>query len=763
MKLLKCLFIFLLVGGLFPQTQGFPQLPEDIVEKLKTGQVLQGVDTTKIFKKVEIKEARKTIEKEVSKPSPIEKSFGGKLKQFGYDMFLNMPVELAFENVPVSPDYIVGPGDNLVVYVWGKFNETFNFTVDRDGKIYLPESGVLYVWGKRFDEVKRLISLNLKANYSGISVDVSLGALRTFPVYIVGEVSKPGIYNITPLINPLQCITLAGGAKKTGSLRRIVVIKKMKKRVVLDLYDLLTRGRAVQNVLLDGGDIIYVPPIGDVVGITGSVKRPGIYELNGENSLNEVIKLSGGLLPTAYLYHIQVVRIKNGERRVVFDLDFREPSQFEKKASNFKVVNGDLIKIESIPPERYNFVTIEGNVWRPGEYELKKGWKVSDLIRAAKGLKEGTYMEYAVLERYIGEGRRRLITFNLEDVLKGRGDIPLEEWDVVRIFSLDDVLPKDSATVAGAVSKPGKYRILEDMTLRDLIFKAGNLLPEADSSNVEIMKFLGDSLVVERVDLRDGEVLSEPVERNEIVYVRYKPNYYEVKKVKVTGRVNFPGTYVLRNGDTFGDILRRAGGLKDDAFLEGTYLIRKSVRKDIEDANRRFSNFMRAEILKRAFPAAQNEPGRGEDYSLLLSYEKELVKNLTRVFTPGRIYIDMSDTTNWSFELQDGDSIYIPPVPSTVEIIGAVANPGAVEYEAEKSVGYYIDKVGGFTKDADKSQVFIISPSGFARRDLGRVSRGDIIVVPPKIKTPLRVIVKDLTAIISQLLLVVMAIYQLSR
>ncbi|RLG43443.1 MAG: hypothetical protein DRN92_09475, partial [Thermoproteota archaeon] len=509
------LFTLLIFNGSFAQ---MPSTTNSIASPFSKD-TLEALPTQQLKEEAEV-----PITEEVG-PSTIELSIGHNLKQFGYEVFARMPKVLTFQNIPVSEDYVLGPGDNLIIYIWGKLNRTLSLVVDRDGKIVLPDAGIVYVWGKSYGEAKRLITERLLAQYSGISVEVSLGALRTFPVYVMGEVLLPGIYRITPLINPIQVLSLAGGPKKTGSLRKIKIIKSNGKEIIFDLYTLLVRGEPLPSITLDGGDIVFVPPIGDVVGITGMVKRPAIYEIKGNETLLDLIELAGGLTPSAFIYRVQVERIIQNERIVILDIEFSNYEDFNRKARKFHVMDGDFVNIFQIIPKRWNYVTIEGNVHKPGDYQLKEGWRVLDLIQAAFGLKKGTYLDNAELLRYTGEGRRKLISINLRKLLEGDStqNIKLEEWDILRIYSENEVIPVDSVTIMGAVFKPGTYRLLENMRLRDLIFMAGNLKPEAESTYAELYRTSGGRLNIIPLDLSSKEILDMPLMRNDIVHVRYKP------------------------------------------------------------------------------------------------------------------------------------------------------------------------------------------------------------------------------------------------
>lgn len=753
------LFTLLIFNGSFAQTSSTTNsiaspFSKDTLEAPPTQQLKE--------------EAEVPITEEVG-PSTIELSIGHHLKQFGYEVFARMPKVLTFQNIPVSEDYVLGPGDNLIIYIWGKLNRTLSLVVDRDGKIVLPDAGIVYVWGKSYGEAKRLITERLLAQYSGISVEVSLGALRTFPVYVMGEVLLPGIYRITPLINPIQVLSLAGGPKKTGSLRKIKIIKSNGKEIIFDLYTLLVRGEPLPSITLDGGDIVFVPPIGDVVGITGMVKRPAIYEIKANETLLDLIELAGGLTPSAFIYRVQVERIIQNERIVVLDIEFSDYEDFNRKARKFHVMNGDFVNIFQIIPKRWNYVTIEGNVHKPGDYQLKESWRVLDLIQAALGLKKGTYLDNAELLRYTGEGRRKLISINLRKLLEGDStqNIKLEEWDILRIYSENEVIPVDSVTIMGAVFKPGTYRLLGNMRLRDLIFMAGNLKPEAESTYAELYRTSGGRLSIIPLDLSSKEILNMPLMRNDIIHARYKPEYFDRISVSIKGKVKYPGTYVVRKGETLKDLLKRAGGFKEDAFWEGIVFIREDLKEIEKSMSSRLYSTLRSEILKQEYCSpyqyASYTGTARPDFEASVKVRQQILESLSQIYQPGRIIVDFTDTTNWNIELRDGDEIFVPAEYTTVQVLGAVYNPGAVIYEEGKSVDYYISKVGGLTKDANKGSIYVIKSSGFVERSPKRVDKGDTIIVPPQLKIPTYVWLRDLTQIISQIAIIFVSLYQILR
>lgn len=740
----------------FPSIEQVPSLSlKDTLEKLMKPQVVEETEIPEIKKKL---------------PSTIESSMGHNLKQFGYDVFAKIPKTLTFQNIPVSEDYVLGPGDNLIIYIWGRLNQTLSLTVDRDGKIVLPEAGVVYVWGKSYGKVKSLIRDRLSAQYSGISVEVSLGALRTFPVYVMGEVASPGIYRITPLINPIQALSLAGGPQKTGSLRKIKIIKNDGREVILDLYSLLVKGKSFQFLTLDGGDIIFIPSIGDVVGIAGMVKRPAIYEIKSKENLLDVIELAGGLTPSAFIYRIQVERIIENKRKVVIDLKFSDYADFKKRGQKFYLNNGDFVNVSQIIHGKWNYVTIEGNVYKPGDYQLEEDWRVLDLINAALGLKKGTYLKNAKLLRYVGRGRRELISVDLGKLLKGdtTQNVKLEEWDSLRIYSEDEVTPVDSVTITGAVFKPGSYRLLKNMKLRDLVFEARNLRPEAETTRVELYRTLGGAKpVIVSLDLTKKKTLEMKLMRGDMVHVRFKPEFFDRIEVTIKGRVKYPGTYPVTKGETFKDLIGRIGGFKDDAFREGIVFIRRDLKEMEKGMGKRLQANLRSEVLKQDYftsPSYTSYSGKEQlDFGKSVKVHQEILQSLTEIYQPGRIILDFSDTLNWTLELRDKDEIFVPPLYTTVQVIGAVYSPGAVIYEEGKDADYYIGKVGGPTKDADRKSIYVVKPSGYVDKKAKKVGRGDTIVVPPELKTPPRIWIRDLTQTVSQMAIIFVSLYQILR
>ncbi|MEI8175565.1 MAG: SLBB domain-containing protein, partial [Candidatus Omnitrophota bacterium] len=344
----------------------------------------------------------------------------------------NSPTE-----IPMISDYVLGPGDKLRISVWGQLQESFPVTVDAEGKIMLPKIGPLYLWGVKFSDAEQQIKDALGKNYTNIQITVSLAQLRTIKVFVLGEAVRPGAYTISALSNAFNALYAAGGPTKTGSLRKIKLVRKGAADRIIDLYDVLLKGENSQDYKLEGSETIFVSPIGDVIGVAGNVKRPAIYELNGKAKLADCLAMAGGLSSVAYLQRIQLERVKDHDRKVVLDLEFKSLEDLTNSPNNLDIQDGDLVIVFPITSARYNFVSITGSVLRPGDYELKEGMILKDLIAKAGGVLPGTYLKRAEIARFKGDQMREIIAVDLTELASGseEGKTLLKEWDVITLYS----------------------------------------------------------------------------------------------------------------------------------------------------------------------------------------------------------------------------------------------------------------------------------------------------------------------------------------
>ncbi len=734
--------------------------------------------------------------------SPIERAFEPDtvlsvdrvLNQFGYEIFTDSLILAtqpwqAIGPIAVGPEYVLGPGDEIVVTAWGKLDETFTYTIDRDGKITLPKTGPLYLWGKTLGEAQKLIQDRLHAAFSGVNFAITLGQLRSVPIFVLGEVRAPGVYALQPLVTPLQVLFRAAGVKKTGSLRRIQIIRTTGQRDTTDLYDLLIRGKRPEALYLNPGDMIFVPAIGPVVGIAGAVKRPAIYELKDEKTLWDVMELSGGLLFPDAGQHIQIERMVGETRRIVWDQSFESLKSFKKVASKVRIQDGDLVIVLPVLPERHGIVTILGNVFRPGDYALEKASTVQGLIQAAAGLKPGTYLERAELHRVQKGGIPQLIAVNLERALAGdeNANLKLQEWDTLWVFRTDEVVVYDSVEVSGAVYKPGKLQFYEGMSLGDALFQAGGTKPTAYLQSVEIYRTeRGKPRKILTFDLTQNDPEQIPLSPGDQVVVKEARDRLRDAYVTVTGEVRIPGSYPIAEGETLGSLLKRAGGLTLSADPQGAMFFRKSAKRLMDEATRRFMDQLYTDLLKEEARVSQMDlPTEERTYKLdyikrrkdfliylakspdttLMLEDSVPVQVLFPEMEKERVVIDLSDSLTLQMPLEPGDSLYIPPRLSTVQIAGAVFNPVTVAYREGADLSYYLAMAGGLREYADKRRIYVIKASGKTERPPKKIDPGDTILVPERYepRTPLRIVLRDVATIVYQAILAFVTIRSLTR
>ncbi|MGO9061316.1 MAG: SLBB domain-containing protein, partial [Candidatus Binataceae bacterium] len=401
------------------------------------------------------------------------------LTQFGYSAFMSPVSTFApTQNVPITDDYMLGPGDQLVVFTWGRVNAQLQLQVQSDGSVLIDQVGPLQVAGLTFGQARKLIEGRLKQS-TGTEVNVTMGQLRSIQVTVVGEVNQPGTYTVSALSRLSNALLAAGGPSKTGSLRRIELRRGGRQVGTLDLYDVLLKGDTRADVQLQQGDVIRVPIIGAVVGVAGDVKRPAIFELeDGPERLGEVVdRLAGGVTAFSYNGHLQVERIKNHEQVAVLDVPVQKMKQ-----RDFEIKDGDLIKIFTVLPYHNNTVTLAGNVFRPGEYQWHKAMKVADLVNEGQGVLPHTYFKYALIKRLEGPQRyTHFVQVDLAAALSGNSvaNLYLQNHDEVDIYSLDQLRDMPTVNVGGAVRLPGQYLLSERMRVSDLIYLAGGLKEDA--------------------------------------------------------------------------------------------------------------------------------------------------------------------------------------------------------------------------------------------------------------------------------------------
>jgi len=512
-----------------------------------------------------------------------------KLERFGSDIFTNengnlddLPMDL-----PVGPDYVLGPGDGLTIDLWGSVSQRLRRVVDREGRVALPEAGTVLVAGRSLGDVQKQIQTVLRTQFRDVQADVSLGRLRTVRIYVVGDVRNPGAYDISSLSTPLNAIYAAGGPSSQGSMRAIRHFRGKQLVQQVDLYDLILHGVRSDVLPLQQGDSVLVPPIGPEVTVEGMVRRPGIYELNKEQNLAEVLEMAGGVLSTGTLRHVEVERVQANQSRTMLSLDIPENNNQEavnKALDAFKIQDADKIRVAPILPYAERTVYLDGHVFHPGKYAYRDGMKVSDLIASYKALLPEPSRRHAEIIRLNPpDYTPAVLTFNLGDALDGKGEAPvLKPFDTVRIFARYDFEDPPEITINGEVRDPGEHLTNGETHLRDAIYLAGGLTPDAMLDDVQVYRHLDNgelkviSANLEKALAGDGanNVLLQPKDR---VIVHRDMARLDPPSVTIRGEVANPGRYPLGENMTAGQLVRLAGGLKRSAYAKSADLARSVV------------------------------------------------------------------------------------------------------------------------------------------------------------------------------------------
>ena len=507
------------------------------------------------------------------------------LTRFGSDVFLNGTgnSDLVPMDLPAGPDYVVGPGDTLNIEMWGGYSDQLQQVVDREGRVQLPEVGTVLVEGRSMAEVQGILQTVLRRQFRDVRADVSLGRVRTVRVYVVGDVTRPGAYDISSLSTPLNALFAAGGPTQNGSLRTLQHYRGQQLVQAVDVYDLILHGIKKDVQHLESGDTILVPPIGPQITVQGMVRRPAIYELRGQQSLADALQMAGGVLPSGTLRHIEVERVQAHQQRSMLKLDLPEAENdgaVNSTLNGFKVQDGDVVDISPILPYDYQTVYLDGHVFHPGKYPFHPAMRVHDLIKTYGDLMPEPYREHAEIIRLSQpDFRPQVIAFNLSDALDGKNNPELEPFDTVRVFSRYDFEDAPVVSVSGEVRDPGPHRINGEMHLRDAVFLAGGLTPDAMTTDAQIFRKTPNGRVdILNVNLAQALTGSEPdnilLQPLDEVVVHRNLAQVDPPTVYIHGEVAKPGQYPLGLHMTASELIQVSGGLLRGAYRERADLAR---------------------------------------------------------------------------------------------------------------------------------------------------------------------------------------------
>ena len=670
------------------------------------------------------------------------------LSVFGYDVFSKeKPSTFSPSTLGSVPaDYPINAGDELIIMLWGRINEELRLRVTRDGTINMPHNiGPVSVAGLPFEIVQKNI-LDRINKIEGVQGTVSMGELRSVGIYVVGEVASPGFYTVSALTNVTNALFSAGGPTKRGSLRNILLKRNGKTVASIDFYDFLLAGTDRSGLRLQPGDVIHVPIIQNMAAIAGNVRRSALYELKGKTTLPDLIKLAGGLSPTAWSNRIQVERYSKNQFQVVLDLDSTKTD-----LSNFVIEDGDVVKVFPVLIKDKNAVYLSGNVMRPGKYEFKPAMRINDIIPNYQSLFPETYFDYGIIMR-LGEHSflSKILPFCLKKALDDPAspdNLALQPKDEIIIYNRDYFEPGRSVTIDGAVTKPDTFKLLEDMKIRDLILRAGGLREDASPTRGELYRRKTDSHEVQTIKIdfcvecamKDDPSHNLVLERSDRVFIRQKTGWEMERNATLAGEFVYSGTYVLFEGETLGDLIKRAGGFKPDAYLSAAVFTRESVKK--LEIRRKDEYLQQLEVNMLEMSSKLAAMDKNTEAQAMLAQQMALKQKLASVEPTGRVVIDLTNPKAYeSFSLEDGDNVTIPRDLNTVSVIGEVYNPSTFTFNTEnRSANYYIESAGGLKENGDKKHTYIIKANGrIITNKMQRISSislapGDVVVVPQKI------------------------------
>lgn len=724
------------------------------------------------------------------KVDPVDRE----LDQFGYDFFATRTGGFTpQEQAPVGPDYIVGPGDTLIVSVWGNIEGSYEVTVDRSGNIVLPKVGAIHLWGETFAGAKETIRQQIAKYFTDFQMNVTMGALRSIQVYIVGEVNAPGTYTVSSLATVLNALVTAGGPAKTGSLRNVQLVRSGTVVATVDFYDFFLSGDRSRDARLQAGDTILVPVVGSLVGVAGDVRHPAIFELKSGETLQDVLQMAGGVIATAYLKRVEVERVDAHQKKIVLDLDMSGVGD-QDPALTFTLQDRDLVKVAPISPLSASYVVLNGYATRPGRYQFVAGMHLADLILPYDNLLPETFRGSAeILRLQPPTYQPEKLTVDLGLALAGdpQQNIALQEFDEVRLFSREEMEELPEVDITGAVLNPGTFRLYRNMTVRDLVVAAGNVKRSAYLDEAELTRYIpsGRETRTERITINLGAVLAGESAENLVLQpfdhlvVRMIPDMTERRTVTVTGKVLFPGSYTVAKGETLSSVLVRAGGYASEAYLRGALFTRESVQKIQQERLDQLIFEQEQEISRVAADIAAGalSPEELQSSQAILASRKAVVDKLKQVPVTGRMVVRLLPLEQlagsvYDIEVMDGDVLTIPENSKSVAVLGQVYNPISLAYQPGKSVAYYLSRVGGTTENANDDNMFIVRADGtvYSKQQAGmglkwdgdsfrwifggfnvtELYPGDTLLVPEQIKqTDIMREVKDLTTILYQMAL----------
>jgi protein involved in polysaccharide export with SLBB domain len=649
------------------------------------------------------------------------------------------------DRVPVPADYVIGPGDELLIRAWGKIDLDTKVIVDRNGQIFVPKVGSLSVAGLRFEQLDSYLKTAIGNIYKGFELNVTLGQLRSVQIFVLGSARQPGAYTVSALSTLVNALFVSGGPSATGSMRNIQLRRANRVVTEFDIYDLLRSGDKGHDVQLLPGDVIYIPPVGPQVALVGSVNEPGIYELKGESTIASALKDAGGLTNLAEADRALLERIENHRRRTVDDFPL------DASAMQRALQNGDMLRIFPISPKFDNAVMLRGNVAQPGRFPWHDGMRISDLIPSRQFLITRSYWYQ---ENHLAESALPINNWSEQN-----GAARTEQNGAARSEqnSLPGIRQSEREPNPNTRSpQPTHIDIMADLAENtaeiNWDYAAIQRLDERDLSTGLIPFNLGNAITnpasSDNQLLKPGDVITI-FSRKDLPLPADKHAMF----VRIDGEVNAPGVYRINSGDTLRNLVERAGGLTRHSYLYASQLTRVSTRVAEEEQLRISVSQMQKELTLRFATAPSTNSANTVEQQAQFTAQQLALTQLAAAHPTGRIVLDVNPSAETlddipNFALEDGDSFHIPPRMNTVQVAGAVYNENAFRYQPGKRLSTYLNDAGGPTREADARRIFVVRADGtvISRQTHGEFWRtnfqdtpllpGDAIIVPTKLRTP---------------------------
>ena len=668
-------------------------------------------------------------------------------------------------DLPAGPEYVLGPGDNVTLDIWGGVAQKITRTVDREGRISLPEAGPVVVAGLSLAQAQTLIQAKLTPQFHDAKVDVAVTRVRTVRIYVVGDVQRPGAYDISALSTPLNALYAAGGPTPTGSLRIIKHMRGSRLLGQMDLYDLLLRGVRQGIEHLQPGDTILVPPVGPLVAVSGSVRRPAIYELLADTQLVDVLEMAGGVPVSASMDDIKVERIDAHTKRLMLNVKLPAGAgerPLRDMVGSFWIKDGDRVAVSPILPYSDSTIYLQGHVYRPGSYPYRDGMQVTDLLHSYQDVLPEPATHAEIVRLQPPDFHPVTIEFNLASALAGDATVTLQQFDTVRVFGRYEV---DAPRVAinGDVLRPGEYPMSAGMTAAALVKMAGGFRRSAFRDSASLSSYVvenGQRVSTDQQTIRIGAAVAGEASADvrlkpgDVLTILQIPGWSDIGgSVTIRGEVMYPGSYGIDEGEKLSTFLKRVGGFKASAYPAGIVLEREDVRKLEEQGRRELIQRLESTSASVRISSDTTVQDQAAVMQAVQQQQAQAIAHLRSEPAPGRLVITItSDITEWEdtpgdITLRAGDSILVPKVPNFVLSYGQVYNANAITYKPGKTADWYLRQAGGPTQLANKKGIYIIRANGSVVSSGGtsdlfsggvmntKMRPGDVLVVPEKFVT----------------------------